>query len=584
MKTNNNMLASYDIFDTTLIRKCGSAQNIFYILSRNLFPKDTSLATDFYVWRSNAESFLSSQEEHTIEDIYNSLPDTISDRFSKKEIIEKEKEIEADNLVVNIQIKNDIQKKRKEGFLICFISDMYLDSSFLRSILIQKGCADNDDPIFVSCEHGVNKRNKGLLYDIVRSHYKGITKWIHYGDNVISDIKNAKRKGITVQYVNTSYSKAEKIVIDTFKDYPFQIELSILVGLQRAIRINEGGSADISNACDLIAPIYIPYIYSIINKVEQYHIDTLYFLSRDAYILYELANILLNKMHLNLKYLYISRKSILPVCKQFLAEDNIQLTINHKELNSSKEECSLILQYLRQEKVLSNSSTIGMVDVGWRGTTRYMINKLKNEENDRGKIFFFYYGYQKNVIDSGKGAYIPFIKFPVNDIRINYWIELIENYFSAAPHTSTIGYMQKDNTIVPILEANTNEDMYQIANINIEACKKIASYIADYSFLKLDEAFSVWGISFLKLFDKHPRLFMLETLKKVFYYDKKFIMDVSFLRLIRYFITGSTGLPCIDELSINYSWGIKVRRRYTLHSIVPLLKSFSILKTIKSHF
>ena len=112
MKTNNNMLASYDIFDTTLIRKCGSAQNIFYILSRNLFPKDTSLATDFYVWRSNAESFLSSQEEHTIEDIYNSLPDTISDRFSKKEIIEKEKEIEADNLVVNIQIKNDIQKIR----------------------------------------------------------------------------------------------------------------------------------------------------------------------------------------------------------------------------------------------------------------------------------------------------------------------------------------------------------------------------------------------------------------------------------------------------------------------------------------
>ena len=74
------------------------------------------------------------------------------------------------------------------------------------------------------------------------------------------------------------------------------------------------------------------------------------------------------------------------------------------------------------------------------------------------------------------------------------------------------------------------------------------------------------------MFDKHPNYFKLETLKGIFYYDKKFIMDVSFPRLLRYFITGSTGLQCIDELSIEYSWGIKVKRRYTLHAIIPLLR------------
>ena len=248
------------------------------------------------------------------------------------------------------------------------------------------------------------------------------------------------------------------------------------------------------------------------------------------------------------------------------------MTNDQKGWYTPIEDNSIILQYLRQEKVLSNSSTIGMVDVGWRGTTRYMLNKLKKEENDGGKIIFFYYGYENDVISSEKGVYIPYIKFPVNNIRIKYWIELIENYFSAAPHTSTIGYIQKDNLVEPLLESNNNEEMAHVANINIEVCKKIAEYISDLSFLIFDEAFCVWGTSFLKLFDKHPNLFKLETFKDVFYYDKNFIMDVSFFRLLRYFITGSTGLPCIDELSIIYSWGIKVRRRYTLHTIIPIFK------------
>lgn len=574
MKCNCKKLASYDIFDTTLIRKCGAAQNIFYILSRKLFPQDTALATDFYVWRTNAESGMNSHKEHTLEEIYNSLPNSIISHYSKKEIIEVEKEVEADNLIVNIPIKNEIQEKRKAGFLICFISDMYLDSSFLKSILIHKGCATADDYVFVSCEHGANKRDGGLLYDVVKKHYKGITKWFHFGDNIHSDVKNAKRKGIKAHHINTSYSKAEKIILDKYKDYPFQIELSILIGLQRAIRINEGDSANVNNACDLIAPIYIPYVYYVIDKAKQLHIETLYFLSRDAYILFELAKTLLREDKPFLRYIYLSRKSILPACEQYLSEDNIQLTNDQKGWDSSTEDRSIIIQYLRQEKVLSNSSTIGMVDVGWRGTTRYMLNKLKIEENDGGKIFFFYYGYENDVIDSEKGAYIPYIKYPINDIHIKYWIELVENYFSAAPHTSTIGYIRKGNMIEPSLESNNNEEMSHVANINIEVCKRIAEYISDSSFLKFDKAFCVWGTSFLKLFDNHPNLYKLETFKDVFYYNKKFIMEVSFFRLLRYFITGSTGLPCIDELSIINSWGIKVRRRYTLHSIIPLTKYF----------
>lgn len=44
-------LASFDIFDTTLIRKAGSPENIFYILSKALYPNDEALQKAFFIWR-----------------------------------------------------------------------------------------------------------------------------------------------------------------------------------------------------------------------------------------------------------------------------------------------------------------------------------------------------------------------------------------------------------------------------------------------------------------------------------------------------------------------------------------------------
>ena len=40
-------LASFDIFDTTLIRKCGVPENIFYLLSKYLYPENPICRTLF---------------------------------------------------------------------------------------------------------------------------------------------------------------------------------------------------------------------------------------------------------------------------------------------------------------------------------------------------------------------------------------------------------------------------------------------------------------------------------------------------------------------------------------------------------
>lgn len=48
-------LASFDIFDTTLVRKCGSPDNIFYLLSKRIYPQNQSLQNSFFQWRKEAE-------------------------------------------------------------------------------------------------------------------------------------------------------------------------------------------------------------------------------------------------------------------------------------------------------------------------------------------------------------------------------------------------------------------------------------------------------------------------------------------------------------------------------------------------
>ena len=85
-------LASFDIFDTTLIRRFGKPKAINYL----------------------------------IEGAHNEGDD-------------KERKVEYDNLTLNPEIGKLIETKREEGFHIAFISDMYLDGLFLTGILKREG-------------------------------------------------------------------------------------------------------------------------------------------------------------------------------------------------------------------------------------------------------------------------------------------------------------------------------------------------------------------------------------------------------------------------------------------------------------
>lgn len=535
-------IASFDIFDTTLIRKCGKPENIFYILAHKLYPCDKAKREDFLLWRKKAEGDARKRnpsKDVTIEDIYCGDELKSFGEYSKNELIEAEMSVEAEQLIANPEIREVINRKRGQGCTICFVSDMYMPSEFLKQILEREGCIRNDEKVYVSCENNARKSN-GTLYKKLIEELKP-AMWEHFGDHPISDVRMASKNGIKGVMVNTPFNSAEANAIEPASDR-LHYESSILAGYSRAARI-KFGNAYASLAADFIAPAYISYVHWVIERCREQSIKRLYFLSRDSFILQRIAEELPHE-GIELRYLFVSRKSLLlpymqgATAAKFMAvqdkntiigksvaallsslgtsaeelSDKCGITFNFGRITGKNEETlflnaifgegsrylpileerakerrTILNEYFAQESVFGSDAT-AMVDVGWLGTTRLMINSILKEEG-RGEIQFFYYGVRRDVLSSRYGRYNAFYR---PEQLSTEGTTLIENYFSASPYPSTIGYRKDKSGIVPAFPKGCAYKENKITRNNTEAAKWLCKEITG-SPVPLKGYFWQWG-------------------------------------------------------------------------------------------
>ncbi len=520
-------LASFDIFDTTLIRKCGKPENIFYLLAHRIYPNDEAKREDFLLWRKKAEGAarrLAPGKEVTIDDIYSLESAKSFGEYGKKELIEAEMSVEAEQLIANPEVREVINRKREEGFAICFISDMYMPGAFLKRVLEREGCIRKDEEVYVSCEWNARKSN-GALYRKLREVLKPV-KWMHFGDHPVSDVKMARKNGVKGIKVDTDFSVPESKLM---QKGPRCItnEISCLVGLQRAARIHSGNDKYNNIAADFVAPAYIPYVYWIIEKCKVNGIKRLYFLSRDSYILQRIAEELPHE-GIELRYLFVSRKSLLlpymqsATAAKFMAVQDKNTIIGKnvdallKSLGTSKDELSskygitfdfdkirnkneerlflntilesdylptlderakeerkLLNGYLNQEGVFSEEKT-AMVDVGWLGTTRLMINSILNEEGYNETVFF-YYGVRNDILGCKHGKYLTYHNPVTSNTDLTF---IVEDYFSNSPYKTTTGYSFIGDKYEANLACKTEYN--KIVSSNTHVCKWVAKELDNY--------------------------------------------------------------------------------------------------------
>ena len=531
---------SFDVFDTCLIRRCGRPYKIWDLMADKLFEKDDSRGRlSFTGNRRLVEKKASYGSPYpTLNDIYHEL-NVAQWGFEQNSIMNLEMEIEEQELFPNPEMLKTVSKYRENGFKIAFVSDMYLPPEFIRKVLAKFGFCKDSDLVFVSAFCKASKSD-GKLFDFVLKDTQTKAKqWIHYGDNERSDYRVPRSKGIKAILVNdTDFTDEEKRWIDDARFYSHKHEIELWAGLCRLTRLQNERSFAATMAVDFIASVYVPYVAYVLRTAKEKGIKTLYFLARDGHIFLEIAKAMKAESEgIECRYLKVSRRALYACVFYEVNDFELQMTVGaavgnsyktvKNTLNSfdfeyenlsdetkkmfpadyvlrtrsktnafietlKKNDVDLIkkkseqrrqnlLGYLKQECFFEKPSA--MVDLGWVGTCRLILNYILCKENE-SSVPTFYWGYNSSLLYGEKwdelyvfnGQYDHVLEYSCGNL-------FFEKYASLNADGSTLRYDNKGTKFCPV-EGKRDDSVRWLMNVNETTVSRFCQNFAVLFFSK----------------------------------------------------------------------------------------------------
>ena len=484
----NIKLISFDIFDTLLVRPFLYPSDLFDVIDK-YFRKYTNnkTATEFKNIRVNAEKLARkekkeknpSSQDIKFDDIYNIMKEKY--KFSD-DLINKLKKCELDTEMKYCSIRKTgfelYELAKFSGKKVICTSDMYLSNDFLTKLLNSKGY--EFDKIYVSSEYDVTK-STGDLYDLVSKDQN--TKFeniLHMGDNYISDIENARKKGIVVGYLTKPTDLFMDVKItgclsaSLNEHLPFWIDNANSImfnGIRSVIAIVANNYFDnpykpFKNNTDFNADPYLigyyclgSYMFGLVkwmlDDIQNENYDKLVFMARDGYLPIKCYSIMKNfyKKRPKEEYLYISRKALIPI----IIQDKMDFYKLTETLNFEKNTPLDIIKYIMllldydenkfisicKENNLNPSVNIKSLSE-FNKLIDIIINNFYNEEKHRKNLEIFT-NYFRNIFGSKPAT------FDIGySARPSYYISNLLNtpintYFCNINHNQALRHAEMGN-------------------------------------------------------------------------------------------------------------------------------------------
>ena len=438
------MVYSFDIFDTCLVRKCGEPNCVFDIMAERAFthPVSSNDKRSFVAARLEAAA-ISWSEKQTLSDIYRAFHFDHSYLLHTNDLVMLEQTIERDMLCPVQEMANLIVSLRQAGHHIVFISDMYLDSTFILSVLQETGLWRHGDSLYVSCDVGATKASGQLYAYVHQKENIPYRQWHHYGDNAISDVKVPRKLGIHAHAISHNHTPYQLIMKRQSSLY-YQWG-GMMAGISKTIALQSERSAHKDFVLDIIAPLFVSFVWRVFSDAQKKGIQHLYFCARDAYPLYRIAvkmQDLFPKVFVH--YLYISRQSL----------------YNGDDMNK--------IGYYSQIGLASKTDNNAIVDVRSSGKSLQVLNELMSRYgyNSVYGYFFEICSYEQrqsiNYYAELDDMYLQQLSEALRKLPSNWY--MYELFFPLNTQKRTIGYEHNGKEYIPVLEEEDKKE-YRLNNL-----------------------------------------------------------------------------------------------------------------------
>lgn len=531
-------VVSFDIFDTLIMRKIFSPEDVFRLLEEKV-RVELKLDCEIANVRAQAASMCGSYA--TINEIYQYIKQQ-TNLIDKNiiDIMQLEKDIDIDLCITRRDIADLYEYCLTCGKEVYLISDMYYTLQDIKRILDKCGVkVPDDEHIWISCEKKADKVSGSLWEKYSKLVSKDI-RCLHIGDNKTGDAKNPVIYGIDSYYIMSAKDMLMKSSISELASSVNTVSDSICLGLVAAKLFNSPfalcstngkvsyDDSEIYGYC-VYGPLLEKFLIWLYYNSRKDGIDKLLFFARDGYFLekdYKVVSELLNDGYeQDWCYLPISRRLIYMATME--NEDDFKRVVafpyvgtfaeymksrfgiivtevtseyNNRQINAvgdskdilewiqpykdeiikkAKRERENYLRYLKTDGDMQKGLTYGTVDLGYYGINQYYLQRLTGIKT-KGYCFYACLGkdnvYISDISMTGCFQYGDDYTAEKSIVRKkNMYIET----FITAPH-GMISYIDNQGKMICKPDGKSQEYFDIKEKVNCGAVDFIVNYINIY--------------------------------------------------------------------------------------------------------
>jgi hypothetical protein len=306
---NDSDIISFDIFDTLLMRKILTPEDIFYVIEKKVY---NLYGESFDYARSRRYAATKLQQTiglftFTLNQVYDLMVKDfgLPVRY-KEDICNLEIETEKQFLTRRKDVVDLYNYALSSGKPVYLISDMYLPKDVVASIL-EKNQISGYKKLFLSCNQRADK-NSGQLWQILYSEASG-KKILHIGDNPKSDGARPEECGISPIILRSAYDLFRTSSISSLLPRARDMQEEIMMGLIMEALFNSPfalshtlGEVTFVDTRILgytaFGSVICGYLLWLISITQKESIKNILFFARDGLLLLRYYNLLIKLLNI----------------------------------------------------------------------------------------------------------------------------------------------------------------------------------------------------------------------------------------------------------------------------------------------